>query len=45
MIQDAIKLLVENKSLSENEMISAMRFIMEGNATGAQTLARRSALF
>jgi anthranilate phosphoribosyltransferase len=36
MIQDAIKLLVENKSLSENEMISAMRFIMEGNATGAQ---------
>jgi anthranilate phosphoribosyltransferase len=36
MIQDAIKLLVENRSLSENEMISAMRFIMEGKATGAQ---------
>jgi anthranilate phosphoribosyltransferase len=36
MIREAIKMLLENMNLSENEMISVMREIMEGQATDAQ---------
>ncbi|UCD34472.1 MAG: anthranilate phosphoribosyltransferase [Nitrospiraceae bacterium] len=36
MVREAIRLAVEGKDLSEEQMISAMRDIMEGNATDAQ---------
>jgi anthranilate phosphoribosyltransferase len=36
MIKDAIKLVVEGQNLSEEQMVGAMRDIMEGNVTDAQ---------
>lgn len=44
MIKEAIKLSVEGKDLSEEQMISAMRDIMEGKATDAQIGAFLTAL-
>ncbi len=44
MIKEAIKLSVEGKDLSEEQMTGAMRDIMEGNATDAQIGAFLTAL-
>ncbi len=44
MIQDAIKSAVEGNNLSEEQMISAMRDMMEGRATDAQIGAFLTAL-
>ena len=44
MIKEAIKLSVEGNNLSEQQMIGAMRDIMEGNATGAQIASFLTAL-
>jgi anthranilate phosphoribosyltransferase len=44
MIKDAIKLSIEGQNLSEEQMIGAMRDIMEGNATDAQIGAFLTAL-
>lgn len=44
MIKDAINLLIEGKDLSEEEMIGAMRDIMEGKATDAQIASFLTAL-
>jgi anthranilate phosphoribosyltransferase len=44
MIKEAINLLIQNKDLSEQEMIDAMRDIMEGKATDAQIASFLTAL-
>lgn len=44
MIKEAIKMLIEGISLSEAEMIEAMRDIMEGRATDAQIASFLTAL-
>jgi anthranilate phosphoribosyltransferase len=44
MIKDAINLLIQNRNLSEREMIDAMRDIMEGKATDAQIASFLTAL-
>lgn len=44
MIKEAIKILVEGINLSQDEMISAMRDIMEGRATDAQIASFLTAL-
>lgn len=44
MIKEAINLLVHGKDLSEGEMISSMRDIMEGQATDAQIASFLTAL-
>lgn len=44
MIREAIKMLIENISLSENEMVSVMREIMDGKATDAQIASFLTAL-
>lgn len=44
MIKDAINLSVQGENLSEDQMIGAMRDIMEGNATEAQIGAFLTAL-
>jgi anthranilate phosphoribosyltransferase len=44
MIKEAINLLVQGKNLSEGEMISSMRDIMEGQATDAQIASFLTAL-
>jgi anthranilate phosphoribosyltransferase len=44
MIKDAIALLIDGKNLSEEEMIGAMREIMEGKATDAQIASFLTAL-
>jgi anthranilate phosphoribosyltransferase len=44
MIKEAINLLIQNRDLSEQEMIDAMRDIMEGKATDAQIASFLTAL-
>ncbi len=44
MIKEAIKMLIEGMDLSEEEMIGAMRDIMEGKATDAQIASFLTAL-
>jgi anthranilate phosphoribosyltransferase len=44
MIKDAIDFLVEQKSLSEDQMVDAMRDVMEGKATDAQIASFLTAL-
>ncbi|KPJ98712.1 MAG: anthranilate phosphoribosyltransferase [Nitrospira bacterium SG8_35_4] len=44
MIKEAINLLIQRKDLSEQEMIAAMRDIMEGKATDAQIASFLTAL-
>jgi anthranilate phosphoribosyltransferase len=44
MIREAIKMLIEKISLSENEMVSVMREIMDGKATDAQIASFLTAL-
>ncbi|UCH79915.1 MAG: anthranilate phosphoribosyltransferase [Nitrospiraceae bacterium] len=44
MIKDTIQLLIDGQNLSEDEMISAMKIIMEGNASDAQIAAFLTAL-
>lgn len=44
MIKEAINLLVQGKNLSEDEMVGAMRDIMEGQATDAQIASFLTAL-
>ena len=44
MIREAINTLIQNKDLSEQEMIDAMRDIMEGKATDAQIASFLTAL-
>ncbi|GBD97362.1 MAG TPA: anthranilate phosphoribosyltransferase [Nitrospirae bacterium] len=44
MIKEAIKLTVDGNNLSEEQMIGAMRDIMEGNATDAQIASFLTAL-
>lgn len=44
MIKDAISLLIEGKDLSKDQMADAMRDIMEGKSTDAQTASFLTAL-
>jgi anthranilate phosphoribosyltransferase len=44
MIKNAINTLIQNKDLSEREMVGAMRDIMEGKATDAQIASFLTAL-
>jgi anthranilate phosphoribosyltransferase len=44
MIKDAINLLIQHRDLSEQEMVDAMRDIMEGKATDAQIASFLTAL-
>jgi anthranilate phosphoribosyltransferase len=44
MIKDTIQSLIDGQNLSEDEMISAMKIIMEGNASDAQIAAFLTAL-
>jgi anthranilate phosphoribosyltransferase len=44
MIRDTLKLLVEGKNLSEQEMVDSMRDIMEGKSTDALTASFLTAL-
>lgn len=44
MIKNAINILIQNKDLSEKEMVDAMRDIMEGKATDAQIASFLTAL-
>lgn len=44
MIKEALKILIEGKNLSENEMIGTMKEIMEGRATDAQIASFLTAL-
>jgi anthranilate phosphoribosyltransferase len=44
MIKEAINLLIQNRDLSEQEVIDAMRDIMEGKATDAQIASFLTAL-
>ena len=44
MIKEAIKILTQNKHLSENQMVETMKDIMDGNSTDAQTASFLTAL-
>lgn len=44
MIKEAINILIEGRNLTEDEMVSAMRDIMEGRATDAQIASFLTAL-